>query len=119
LRRAVGARHGAARVERIQSRGVTPTPLVGDLLRDAAQTHPDREAYVHGEKRVTYAWLDRVADGFAAALIDRGVGRGDVVDLVLGSSIKFAGCYLGALRIGAITSAINPRLGPVEQASIF
>ena len=98
---------------------MTPTPLVGDLLREAVEAHPDREAYVHGEKRVTYAWLDRVADGFAATLLDLGVGRGDVVDLLLGSSIKFAGCYLGALRVGAITSAINPRLGPVEQRSIF
>lgn len=110
---------GRHRPHRIQSGGVTPTPLVGDLLRAAAEAHPDREAYVHGKKRVTYAWLDRVADGFAATLLDRGVGRGDVVDLVLGSSIKFAGCYLGALRVGAITSAINPRLGPAEQRSIF
>jgi acyl-CoA synthetase (AMP-forming)/AMP-acid ligase II len=98
---------------------VTPTPLVGDVLREAANAHPEREAYVHGEKRVTYAWLDRVADGFAATLLDLGVARGDVVELLLGSSIKFAGCYLGALRVGAITSAINPRLGPVEQRSIF
>jgi acyl-CoA synthetase (AMP-forming)/AMP-acid ligase II len=98
---------------------VTPAPLVGDLLREAAQAHPQREAYVHGEKRVTYGWLDRVADGFAATLLDLGVARGDVVELLLGSSIKFAGCYLGALRIGAITSAINPRLGPAEQRSIF
>jgi acyl-CoA synthetase (AMP-forming)/AMP-acid ligase II len=98
---------------------VTPTPLVGDVLREAADAHPEREAYVHGEKRVTYAWLDRVADGFAATLLDLGVARGDVVELLLGSSIKFAGCYLGALRVGAITSAINPRLGPAEQRSIF
>ena len=94
-------------------------PLVGDLLRDAAATHPDREAYVHGQKRVTYGWLDRVADGFAATLIDAGVTPGDVVGLLLPSSIKFAACYLGALRAGAITSAVNRRLGPTEQASIF
>ena len=81
--------------------------------------HPDREAYVHGEKRVTYAWLDRAADGFAATLLDLGVAPGDVVCLMLGSSIKFAACYLGALRAGAITSAINLRLGVTEQASIL
>src|SRR5579859_6409851 len=89
---------------RIQSDDVTSAPLIGDLLREAATAHPEREAYVHGGKRVTYAWLDRVADGFASTLVDLGVGRGDVVELLLGSSIKFAGCYLGALRVGAITS---------------
>jgi acyl-CoA synthetase (AMP-forming)/AMP-acid ligase II len=98
---------------------VTATTLVGDLLRDAAAADPDREAYVHGEKRVTYRWLDRAADGFAATLLDSGVAPGDVVALLLPSSIKFAACYLGALRVGAITSAVNLRLGPSEQASIF
>jgi acyl-CoA synthetase (AMP-forming)/AMP-acid ligase II len=90
-----------------------------DLLRVAAREHPEREAYVHGEKRATYAWLDRAADGFAATLIELGVQPGDVVCLMLGSSIKFAACYLGALRAGAITSAINLRLGVREQASIL
>lgn len=89
------------------------------LLRAAAAAHPDGEAYVHGEKRVTYAWLDRAADGFAATLLDHGVRAGDVVCLLLPSSIKFATCYLGALRAGAITSALNLRLGPAEKASIL
>jgi acyl-CoA synthetase (AMP-forming)/AMP-acid ligase II len=90
-----------------------------DLLRVAAREHPEREAYVHGEKRATYAWLDRAADGFAATLIDLGVQPGDVVCLMLGSSIKFAACYLGALRAGAISSAINLRLGVREHVSIL
>ncbi len=95
------------------------TRLTADLLRDVADAEPDREAYVHGKTRVSYGWLDRAADGFAATLLDRGVRRGDVVCLMLASSITFAACYLGALRIGAITSAINLRLGPVERASIL
>ena len=90
-----------------------------ELLRAAAREHPDREAYVHAGKRATYAWLDRVADGFAATLIARGVRPGDVVCLMLPSSIKFAACYLGALRAGAISSAINGRLGQAEQRSII
>ncbi len=98
--------------------GTSPR-TTADLLRAAAAAHPDREAYVHGEKRVSYAWLDRAADGFAATLLDRGVTPGDVVCLLLPSSIKFATCYLGALRAGAITSAINLRLGPGEKASIL
>jgi acyl-CoA synthetase (AMP-forming)/AMP-acid ligase II len=90
---------------------VTNADLVGELLRDAATAHPQREAYVHGAKRVTYQWLDRVADGFAATLLDSGVTPGDVVVLLVPSSIKFAACYLGAARVGAITSAVNLRFG--------
>jgi acyl-CoA synthetase (AMP-forming)/AMP-acid ligase II len=98
---------------------MSETALVGDLLRDAAAAHPQRDAYVHGAKRVTYGWLDRAADGFAATLVDAGVRPGAVVVLLVPSSIKFAACYAGALRAGAITSAVNLRLGPTEQASIF
>ncbi len=101
------------------SEAVTTPATTADLLRDVAATHPDREAYVHGGKRATYAWLDRSADGFATTLLDLGVAKGDVVTLLLSSSIKFAVCYLGALRVGAITSALNLRLGRMEQASIF
>jgi acyl-CoA synthetase (AMP-forming)/AMP-acid ligase II len=96
-----------------------PPSTTAELLRATAAVHPDREAYVYGEKRVTYAWLDKAADGFAATLLDHGVEPGDVVCLLLPSTIKFATCYLGALRVGAITSALNLRLGPAEKASIL
>jgi acyl-CoA synthetase (AMP-forming)/AMP-acid ligase II len=92
--------------------------LVDELLRDAAAEHPEREAYVHGVDRLTYSELDRAADGFAAVLLERQVARGDRVCLLLPSSIDFAVCYLGALRVGAITSAVNLRLGAAEVASI-
>ena len=83
--------------------------------------HPEREAYVHGDKRVTYAWLDRAADGFAATLARprRRSAATSSARHAAPSSIKFAACYLGALRVGAITSAINLRLGATEQASIL
>lgn len=93
--------------------------VVGDVLQTAAAEHPDREAYVDRGRRITYAELDRLSRGFAATLLGHGVSRGDVVCLLLPSSADFAICYLGALQIGAITSAINLRLGSSEQASIF
>ena len=98
---------------------MTGARTTADLLRRAAEEHPDREAYVEGERRVTYAELDRMADAVAAELQARGVEPGDIVGLLWPSSIEFAAVYLGALRVGAITSAANLRLGPAEQASIF
>ena len=53
------------------SASVTTARHTAELLRLAAEAHPEREAYVHGEKRVTYEWLDRAADGFAAQLAAR------------------------------------------------
>ena len=55
----------------------------------------------------------------AGYLAERGVGRGDVVGLVLPSSIDYAVAYAAAVRLGAVTSGVNPRLGPAEVASIM
>ena len=92
------------------------TPLLADLLRAAAADEPGREAYVHDDKRVDYRWPDR-RRRLRDDLLDAGVRPGDVVCLMVPNSIKFA-CYFGAARAGAITSAINLRLGrPNKRAS--
>ena len=90
-----------------------------DVLAATAAAHPTTEAYVHGDRRVTYAELERMSAGTAATLTARGAGRGAVVVLMLPSGVDFAAWYLGALRIGAITSAVNQRLGDPERASIL
>jgi acyl-CoA synthetase (AMP-forming)/AMP-acid ligase II len=91
-----------------------------ETLRAVAAEYGDREAYVdaHGE-RMTFAEWDSAADGTAAALADLGVAEGDVVALIIASSIDYAICYQAAMRLGAITSGVNPRLGPGEVASIL
>jgi acyl-CoA synthetase (AMP-forming)/AMP-acid ligase II len=55
----------------------------------------------------------------AGAFVAHGVHKGDVVCLMLPSSIDYAVAYAALLRLGAITSGINPRLGPSEVASIL
>ena len=90
-----------------------------DLMQATVEAHGDREAIVAGERRLTFAEWDRAADGVASALVDRGVRKGDVVCLQLPSSIEYAICYQAAMRLGAITSGINLRLGPTEVAGIL
>ncbi|MGH9091260.1 MAG: class I adenylate-forming enzyme family protein [Acidimicrobiales bacterium] len=94
---------------------------VVELLRAAAEANADVEALVEpweGRGSVTFGAWDRAADGVAGMLADRGVVRGDVVCLVLPSSIDYAVCYAAAARLGAVTSGVNPRMGPAEVASV-
>ena len=98
---------------------------VVSVLREAATLNADLEAYVEphqpgGPERraMTFAQWDRRADGVAGALAELGVAKGDVVCLLLPSSIDYAVLYAGLLRLGAITSGINPRLGRNEVDSI-
>ncbi len=104
-----------------------------DVLRAAAADRTDADAYVeyagvvakakdadNGSRRsLTFGGLDAAADVVAAQFDDRGVTKGDVVALLLPSSIDYAVCYHAALRLGAVTSGVNPRLGEKERASIF
>jgi len=103
-------------IQRVDDAGIADA---GTLLRRAADLHPDREAFVDGDVRLSFAAWDSAADAVAALLADHGVGPGDVVALVLGSSADFAICYQAAMRLGAVTSALTPRLGPREMTSIF
>jgi len=96
---------------------------VVSVLREAARVNGDVEAYVEpdvgaGRRSLTFAEWDRAADGVAGHLARLGVAKGDVVCLLLPSSIDYAVLYGGLLRLGAITSGINPRMGAGEVASI-
>ena len=92
---------------------------VAETMDAAVEQFGEREAYVEGDRRVSFAgWLD-AADRLAAALADRGVGRGDVVTLLLPPSIDYAICYAAVARLGAVASGVNIRLGPREVAAIF
>lgn len=98
---------------------------VVDVLRDAAWRHGDVEAYVEPRaggsprRRLTFGEWDRAADGLAGRLCEAGVGRGSVVCLHLPSSVDYMVGYAAAVRLGAVTSGVNPRLGPQEKASIL
>lgn len=91
---------------------------VVELMGATVEAFGDREAIVDGDRRLTFAEWDRAAAGVCSALVDAGVRKGDVVCLMLPSSIEFAVCYHAAIRLGAITSAINPRMGSLEVASV-
>ena len=95
------------------------------VLDRAAQINGEVEAYVEpsvdgGPRRsVTFAEWRRAADVTAALLAQHGVRCDDMVCLVLPPSIAFAILYQGAVRLGAITTGINPRMGAPERQSIF
>jgi acyl-CoA synthetase (AMP-forming)/AMP-acid ligase II len=91
---------------------------VVDVLDQVAEAHPEAEAYVDGEVRLSYGGLASRSAGWADTLAEHGIGRGDVVAIRLPSSVEFAVAYLGALRLGCVATGINPRLGRREVEGI-
>ncbi len=90
-----------------------------DLLRTAAARAPEAEAFRYRGERLTYADWDRLAGRLAAALAARGISRGDVVALLLPSTPLYQVAYLGAARLGAVTTGINTRFRATEIGHIL
>lgn len=98
---------------------VLTAPTLGGLLRVAARAEPDAEAFRYRDEVLTYRDWDTLADRVAAGLGRLGVGRGDVVALLLPSTPLYLAAYLGAARIGAITTGINARFRRQEIGYIL
>jgi acyl-CoA synthetase (AMP-forming)/AMP-acid ligase II len=92
---------------------------IGPLMDAAVAAFGDRDAYVEGDRRVSFAEWMALADLLAAEFRSRGVSRGDVVALMLPPSVDYAVAYAAAAKLGAITTGLNTRLGRREVESIL
>jgi O-succinylbenzoic acid--CoA ligase len=82
---------------------------VDRILREAVARVPEAEALVDGERRFTYAQLDRAVDNVAANLAARGLRAGDRVALLLGNRAEFAFALFGVIRAGGVVVPLNTR----------
>ena len=94
-------------------------PTLPELLRTAAREAPDAEAFRYRGERLSYQDWDALADRMAAGMAARGVGRRDVVALLLPSTPLYLVAYAGAARLGAITTGINVRYRRSEIGHIL
>jgi long-chain acyl-CoA synthetase len=86
------------------------------MLETSARAHPDREAVVGGDIRLTYAQVNAAASQVAALLAANGVGRGDRVALSCLNLPYFPIVYYGVLKAGATIVPLNVLLTEREIA---
>ncbi|MDH7476755.1 MAG: long-chain fatty acid--CoA ligase [Candidatus Bathyarchaeota archaeon] len=78
------------------------------FLRDTAGKYPEKTAIVYFDRKISYKELDTITDKFATALTDFGVKKGDKVAIFLPNIPQFIMAYYGAIKTGAIATAISP-----------
>ena len=89
-----------------------------EVVAEAARRFGDDPVMVTPEGwAVSYAELDQLSDEVASGLAARGVGKGDVVALVLPSTPEYVVAYAALAKLGAVTVGVNPRLAPAEQVA--
>ncbi|GAB2805355.1 SDR family NAD(P)-dependent oxidoreductase [Streptomyces daliensis] len=67
-------------------------------------------------ERTSYGQLAEAVDGFANALVRRGLRPGETVALVLDNSAVFAAAYHGTLRAGGTVQPLDPLAPPAMWA---
>ena len=81
--------------------------LVDSFLRDSAARFPEKVALICGERRLTYAQIDNMANRVANSLLSCGEKRGDRVAVFLDNSVEAVLSVFGALKAGAVFVVIN------------
>ena len=92
---------------------------LAELFETVARAVPDREAVVHGDRRLTYAELDERAGRLAAVLAGAGVGVGDHVGLHLRNGTEYLEGMFAAFKLRAVPVNINYRYVADELRYLF
>ena len=80
-----------------------------DVWETVAATVPDAPALVHGDRRLTWADLDRRADAVARALLDRGVKSQDKVAQYLYNCPEYLESVFASVKAGLVPVNTNYR----------
>ena len=92
---------------------------VADILSEHARTRPHHPAIEDGARTVTYGELDKLVDAAAANLQAAGIGRGDLVAVLLDDSIDHLTILCALARVGATIFSLNATASELElEASV-
>ena len=84
------------------------TWVLPEILRAAAERHPDREYLKYADGPwVGYGEVNARANRVANGLLARGVGRAESVSVLLPNCEEFVPVWYGILKAGAVMSPIN------------
>src|SRR4051812_14675094 len=65
-----------------------PQTCVHQLFQRASEDHRDKIALICGDSTLTYSELHSLSNRIARALLNRGVGHGDIVGVALDRSVE-------------------------------
>lgn len=84
------------------------------VLKQNAEKYPAKECLIGLGKRMTYRQLDERVDSLAQGLMDLGLGRGDIVAILLYNCCEYMEITFAVNRIGAAWLPLNFRLAGEE-----
>lgn len=96
-------------------------PNVAALLMDRTQKSPDKQ-FLFSEpdgREFTYAQFAAAVDRAAAMLASHGIGKGDVVSLLMPNSAEYIIGYFACWKLGALAGPVNSLLKEHETQFVM
>src|SRR5947209_11037373 len=93
-----------------------PSHPYAEMLTRTAERFPEQEAVLFKDVNLTYRELDALANAFANALLDLGIGKGQRVCLFMANRPEYLISWFAIARIGAVASPMNPSYREREVA---
>jgi long-chain acyl-CoA synthetase len=84
-----------------------PFQAIADLVARHAATRPAQTALIQGERSVSWAQLDAMADRIAASLQRDGVKPGESIAACAANSLEYVAVFVGGLRAGAAVAPLS------------
>jgi long-chain acyl-CoA synthetase len=100
--------------------GTAPNNL-RELLEQRARATPEK-VFLFSDpdgRQFTYSELNRAVNRAAAMLSSHGIGKGDVVSLLMPNSVEYIIAYLACWRLGALAGPTNSLLKEQETAFVL
>jgi long-chain acyl-CoA synthetase len=91
-----------------------------DLLEARAEASPDK-IFLFSEidgRRFTYREFDAAVNRASNMLSARGVGKGDVVSLLMPNGAEYVVAYFACFKLGALAGPVNSLLKPEEMTYV-
>jgi acyl-CoA synthetase (AMP-forming)/AMP-acid ligase II len=92
---------------------------IGSWVTKRAFLNGEHPAFIDGDRRFSYADLDRRTNQLAHALLELGVRRGDRVSVLLANCVEFVEVHAACAKLGAIMVPVNTRLAAPEVGYIL
>ena len=100
----------------------TDGPINGDtvvsIFEEQVKKHPNNIAIICNDQTLTYGELNKKANSLAHLLIQKGIGRNDIVCIMTNRSFETIVCMMAILKAGAAFFNVDPTY-PIERTKYY
>lgn len=99
-------------------KGGQTNTFVDTFIQNVAK-HPDKIAVADDDGTYTYRELDQISNGVAAKLLKHGIGKGDIVPILMTRGKGFVAAFIGVMKSGAVFAPIDTNFPSERITHIF